>query len=207
MQHNSPLIRVFVIADDPLVRASLAASLGNEDEIEVIASLPVTDFESDAFNPSDADVILLDEGWLEGDPTDHRRELDTELPIVHLVDPGVLDHLTRIPSGSVISRESPSEDLVSALVAAISGWIVLDPLAAPDQRTDRSQSSLPPLTDREHEVLTLVSEGLTNKAIAAQLEISENTVKYHVNSILSKLGAQSRTEAVVTAARSGLLPL
>ena len=66
---------------------------------------------------------------------------------------------------------------------------------------------LPPLTDREHEVLTLVSEGLTNKAMAAQLEISENTVKYHVNSILSKLGAQSRTEAVVTAARSGLLPL
>ena len=63
------------------------------------------------------------------------------------------------------------------------------------------------LTKREHEVLKLLAEGLSNRSIAVQLEISEHTVKYHVNSILRKLGAQSRTEAVVRATRSGLILL
>jgi DNA-binding NarL/FixJ family response regulator len=63
------------------------------------------------------------------------------------------------------------------------------------------------LTPREQEVLQLLAEGLPNKTIADSLHISEHTVKFHVNAILSKLGAQSRTEAVVRATRLGLLLL
>jgi DNA-binding NarL/FixJ family response regulator len=63
------------------------------------------------------------------------------------------------------------------------------------------------LTPRESEVLYLLAEGLTNKAIAHRLEISDHTVKFHVNAILGKLNAQSRTEAVVQATRLGLLLL
>ena len=63
------------------------------------------------------------------------------------------------------------------------------------------------LTPREHEVLGLVAEGLPNKSIADHLSISEHTVRFHVNSIMSKLGAQSRTEAVTRATRLGLLLL
>ena len=63
------------------------------------------------------------------------------------------------------------------------------------------------MTPRELEVLQLLAEGLANKAIALQLDISEHTVKYHVNAIMSKLNAQSRTEAVVRAARLGLIAL
>jgi DNA-binding NarL/FixJ family response regulator len=63
------------------------------------------------------------------------------------------------------------------------------------------------LTPRETEVLQLLAEGLTNKAIADRLGISRHTVKFHVNAILTKLNAQSRTEAVVRATRSGLLAL
>ncbi|MGH2536960.1 MAG: response regulator transcription factor, partial [Candidatus Promineifilaceae bacterium] len=66
---------------------------------------------------------------------------------------------------------------------------------------------LEPLTPRELEVLGLLAEGLTNKAIALRLGISEHTVKFHLNAILSKLGAQSRTAAVVRATRLGLIPL
>ena len=63
------------------------------------------------------------------------------------------------------------------------------------------------LTARELQVLALLAEGLANKAIAARLGISDHTVKFHVNAILGKLGAESRTEAVTRAARAGLLIL
>jgi len=63
------------------------------------------------------------------------------------------------------------------------------------------------LTPRESEVLHLIAEGLPNKQIAQKLSISEHTVKFHVNAILTKLGAQSRTEAVVRATRAGLIAL
>jgi DNA-binding NarL/FixJ family response regulator len=68
-------------------------------------------------------------------------------------------------------------------------------------------SSAEALTPREQEVIQLLAEGLPNKTIADRLHISEHTVKFHVNAILSKLGAQSRTEAVVRATRLGLLLL
>jgi DNA-binding NarL/FixJ family response regulator len=64
-----------------------------------------------------------------------------------------------------------------------------------------------PLTPREMEVLQAMADGLSNKQIARQLGISEHTVKYHVNTILGKMGAQSRTEAVVRATRAGVLML
>ena len=63
------------------------------------------------------------------------------------------------------------------------------------------------LSPREAEVLSLMAEGLSNKAIAERLEISEHTVKFHVHTVLGKLGTQSRTEAVVRAARLGVLSL
>jgi DNA-binding NarL/FixJ family response regulator len=64
-----------------------------------------------------------------------------------------------------------------------------------------------PLTAREREVLQLMAQGMANKSIARELAISEHTVKFHVNAILSKFGAQSRTEAVVIASRAGLVLL
>ena len=69
----------------------------------------------------------------------------------------------------------------------------------------RPSSSARDLTPRELEVLRLLAEGLPNKTVAHRLEISEHTVKFHVNSLLAKLGAQSRTDAVVRATRLGLV--
>ncbi len=71
----------------------------------------------------------------------------------------------------------------------------------PPQRAEPAQS----LTQREIELLRLVAEGMSNKAIAQTLSISENTVKYHMRNILQKLGVQNRTEAVTQAIRAGLL--
>jgi DNA-binding NarL/FixJ family response regulator len=86
------------------------------------------------------------------------------------------------------------------ITADLSGQLLSAP---PTPDLDPSES----LTSREQEVLQLVAEGLTNKAIAQELSISEHTVKFHINTIMGKLNAQSRTAAVVRATRLGLILL
>jgi DNA-binding NarL/FixJ family response regulator len=86
--------------------------------------------------------------------------------------------------------------------------VVLDQAAAePFFRREAPSTPVDPLTPRELEVLNLLAEGFSNKLIADRLRISEHTVKFHVNAILGKLGAETRTEAVVAAARLGLILL
>jgi two-component system, NarL family, nitrate/nitrite response regulator NarL len=110
----------------------------------------------------------------------------------------------------VLSREIDGERLRAAVHAAASGLVVLDESTARGLAASRSPPLAPledVLTARELEVLELVAEGLSNKLVAARLGISEHTAKFHVNAILAKLGVQTRTEAVVRAARLGLVSL
>jgi DNA-binding NarL/FixJ family response regulator len=96
------------------------------------------------------------------------------------------------------------------MMAAAQDLVVLDPsLPAPvlSTRDPSSPMLVEELTPRELEVLDLLAEGLSNKAIAHRLGISDHTVKFHVNAVMGKLGAQSRTEAVVRATRLGLILL
>jgi len=101
--------------------------------------------------------------------------------------------------------------LLAALQAVARGLAVFEPTLSPVRPTPRASASTPTspeaLTPREREVLSLLAEGLSNKAIADRLAISEHTAKFHVNAVLSKLGVQRRTEAVVRAARLGLVTL
>jgi two-component system, NarL family, nitrate/nitrite response regulator NarL len=100
--------------------------------------------------------------------------------------------------------------LTAAVRAAATGLIVLDPTVAGATGVHthaRTSESAETLTAREREVLMLVAEGLPNKAIARELGISEHTAKFHVGSLLGKLGAASRTEAVTLATRRGILPV
>jgi two-component system nitrate/nitrite response regulator NarL len=110
----------------------------------------------------------------------------------------------------LLLRDAGAETLQAALQAIGQGLVVLDPSLAlsPLPVLEPGLDSLvEELTPRETEVLQLLADGLTNKAIAQRLGISDHTVKFHVNAILGKLGAQSRTEAVVRATRLGLLLL
>ena len=108
---------------------------------------------------------------------------------------------------AVVSHDSSGDELTAAIAAATSGLIALHPsvfrqvarssvLGADDERT---------LTTREREILEMMAEGLSNRAIARRLEISAYTVKFHVASILSKLRAKSRAEAVTLGVRRGLI--
>jgi DNA-binding NarL/FixJ family response regulator len=110
----------------------------------------------------------------------------------------------------LLSRDITGEGLEAALVTVMEGLAAIDPaMTAPilPPGSIVSPNLAEPLTAREMDVLRLMADGLPNKAIAVKLEISEFTVKFHVNAILGKLGAQSRTEAAMTAARLGLIPL
>ena len=115
-----------------------------------------------------------------------------------------------------LRRDATPEDIAAALSAVAGGLITLDRrlatlllqpalpvMSAPEPLTGPEE----PLTARELEVLQLLAQGLPNKIIASRLHITEHTAKFHVSSILMKLGAASRTEAVTTAARRGLLML
>jgi DNA-binding NarL/FixJ family response regulator len=110
----------------------------------------------------------------------------------------------------LLLRDVDATTLALALPAVARGLVVCDTTLVAGlfpARQPPFMSSTEALTPREQEVLQLLAEGLPNKTIADRLRISEHTVKFHVNAILSKLGVQSRTEAVVRAMRLGLLLL
>jgi DNA-binding NarL/FixJ family response regulator len=218
-----PSTRVLILAADPLARAGLAALLAGQERL-VVAGL-ASDRESlpillDAYRP---DVLLWDLGW---DPAARLEALDAAAadapPIVALLGeggaggatPGNAAPVWAAGARGVLPRDIAAEALVAALAAAAQGLGVFQPAPAgdlppglpPASRLD-AQPPLEPLTPRELEVLRAMADGLSNKLIARQLGISEHTVKFHANAILGKLGAQSRTEAVVRATRAGLLLL
>jgi two-component system, NarL family, nitrate/nitrite response regulator NarL len=114
----------------------------------------------------------------------------------------------------LLLQDASVEMLASALAALAQGLLVVDGKVAEtalphalNAGVSNQSGVVEALTPREAEVLKLIAEGLPNKTIALQLNISEHTVKFHVNAILTKLGAQSRTEAVVRATRLGLIAL
>jgi DNA-binding NarL/FixJ family response regulator len=138
------------------------------------------------------------------------------LALVLLADDGrAVEALRRLPlrGWGIVSPEAGAGELQAAVRAAAQGLVVL-PLSLAGRLTGGLPHTPPPveapaepLTARETEVLALLSQGLSNKLIARRLQISEHTVKFHVASIFTKLGAASRTEAVSRGARSGLITL
>jgi DNA-binding NarL/FixJ family response regulator len=134
-----------------------------------------------------------------------------ECPLVLLLpEEGILAEAWAAGAQGLLPREVGPEKLLAALSAAVQGLVTLDRSLAGALFPQGHPAPAPliePLTPREREVLQHLAEGLSNKAIAHRLAISEHTIKFHVNAIMSKLGAQSRTEAVVRATQLGLIML
>ena len=205
-------LRILVVADDPLARAGLATLLADCPNCEVVGQVSSAAALADDLSLFEPDVIVWDTGWEppeDAPPGSLLESISGTAPVVSLLPRGV-DSAPYWGSGlrGILLRDADADQLCAALEAVTAGLVVIDlELAAELAPTPRS-SPLPPaeeLTPREIEVLRLVAEGLSNRAIARQLGISEHTVKFHVNAILTKLGAQSRTDAVVRATRLGLL--
>jgi DNA-binding NarL/FixJ family response regulator len=201
-------VSVLVVSADPLARSGLAALVAGRPELALAGEAGPREAArvAEAASPQ---VVLWDGGEGQGAPLHRGPEPPLGAPILALVaDAARAGEALRAGARGVLSRSVNPERLGRAAAAVAAGLTVLDPALAGDfLRPPEPARSLEPLTPREREVLALLAEGLGNKAIAARLGISEHTAKFHVNGILAKLGVDSRAEAIVRAARLGLVVL
>lgn len=210
------MIRAFLIAPPGVLRERLedllesadAAIVGRADDVEWL----------DDELAAEAEVILLDATSAALDKT-----LDTlqqvrllrAAKVVLLIDqasPESVNRAIRAGVRGILPAEVEVEQLAAALDAVVRGLVAIHPSEIQASRMPGSSNAdfmeaIEPLTARERDVLQMLSQGLGNKEIAARLKISEHTVKFHVASILGKLGASTRTEAVSVALRRGLILL
>jgi len=197
------LIRVVIIAPSPALRAGLRALLSSDEEIRVL--LEAGQWDDAIADINEADVVIT--------PASSASFLDDEVtascPASILIlsdDPLRGRQLARSGSAwGILPLEASSDELRAAIHALAQGLVVGERqlLFASDDETLANS----PLTDRETEVLALLSRGLANKQIAVSLGISEHTVKFHVSSIYAKLNVTNRTEAVHAGLRGGWIAL
>jgi two-component system, NarL family, nitrate/nitrite response regulator NarL len=173
---------------------------------------------------SQAEVIVVDVTQNSAKAFNDIRDLALDRPILALVNPGQESDAITAGADGAIRRDSKPKAIAAAIEALHQGLAVFDsrfvthgafgkavmapqPTASTGMLATLTKGANEVLTPREAEVMTLLAEGLSNKEIAVKLEISEHTAKFHVNSILQKMGAQKRVEAVVRAAKLGLIEI
>ena len=204
------MIRAFVVAPTAALRLGLSARLSGGD-ITVVGAGPALE---DA--PAEIDVVVVAEPGRVLVSADALTELGARAVVAVTDDDRALRMLRALPlrGWAIVGREATAADLRAAATAAARGFTSLPaPVAArllPAQDPAATAADETPgdaLTPREREVLELLAHGLSNRRIADALAISEHTAKFHVASVLAKLGASSRTEAVRLGVRRGLITL
>jgi DNA-binding NarL/FixJ family response regulator len=208
-----------LVADDhPVVRDGLVAIVGTRPDFEVVGEAGTGREAVEQYQALAPDVVFLDLEMPEMDGVAVLRALRQHDPNVKVIiftafdtDERIVDAV-RAGAAGYLLKGSPREDVFRAVQVVYAGGSLLQPVVASKLIRSMSQSKEEPelpeaLTPREEDVLLLLAQGLQNKEIAAELVISERTVKFHVSSILSKLDAGNRTEAVAIAAQHGLVTL
>lgn len=196
------MVRVSIIADSLARAHSLADLLVEEDRLEVIetAALPLGDRPQTTF----ADVLIA-----AGVSAALVHPAESNVVFLTDYEPATFEAQGR----AWLPLDISAAELIAAVLAAAEDLTVLTPAQWKRYKSgargyDPERSSfVEPLTKRELQVLRMLANGLGNKEIAGQLGISDHTAKFHVAQILAKLGAGSRTEAVMTAIRRGLVPI
>ena len=191
------MIRVLINVSSPALRAGLRALLSSDKTIKVVNDSLDEQNEADVVITSASSASLL------------HNEVDSTLSagILFLSDDqlNVQEMRRTYRAWGILPTESSAEELTAAVHALSQGLIVGTPALLFDSESEPLERG--PLTDRETEVLGLLSKGLANKQIAVALGISEHTVKFHVSSIYTKLNVTNRTEAVRAGLRGGWVTL
>ena len=212
------MIRVFLIAASPLARAALQSRL-KALSVKIVGSAAAIDTLGVELSDAQADVLLVDSAGESPAATIESladSDLAGEIPIVVLIEstaPAAASQALQAGIRAVLPGDISVDQLIAALQAAAAGLVILHPTEipaafAPAATASTSLAELPePLTRREREVLQMLAAGLANKEIAARLNISDHTAKFHVAAILGKLGAATRTEAVALGIRRSLILL
>jgi len=212
-------IKILLVDDHPVVRDGLVAMLSTQPDFHIVGQAASGDeaiLKSEKHRP---DVILLDLEMpgMDGVAVLERlRELKLECRAIVFTAFDTDERIvTAIQAGAkgYLLKGAPRDELFHAIRIASRGGSLLQPIIASKliQKINRHQGAgtdlFVPLTPREGEVLAALARGKTNKDIAAALFITERTVKFHVSSIMGKIGAANRTEAVSLAAQKGLIDL
>jgi len=213
-------IRVLLAAASSVRRAGLEALVKNTSTLRLAGSLHGTLAVVQYVEQLQPDVVLLD---LEHD--DRSREspalpalprVQSGFPLVALIEEPSADwtaHALRSGVKAILPRDSGMDEILAAIQAAYAGLVLLDPEVTQNLAsripTPAAQpaAALDELTPRELEVLRMLAEGLGNREMASRLGISDHTVKFHISSILDRLGAATRTEAVTMGIRMGIILL
>jgi DNA-binding NarL/FixJ family response regulator len=206
-------IRVAVVASSAVRRAGLESIVRGHAEFHLAGSFGAVVSLVSFARGAELDVIVIDSDSIR----DLLLESTSDAAIVLLTevsDARSISRLLRSGVRAILSRESDPDDVLSAIYTAYDGLVLLSTPAAEslaavygDHPLEREAELSEEITSRETDVLRMLAEGLVNKDIAARLGISEHTVKFHISSILDKLGAATRTEAVTLGIRRGLIPI
>jgi DNA-binding NarL/FixJ family response regulator len=211
-------IRLAIADDHPVVRDGLVAMLETQPDFTVIGQTGTGPGALELVAVADPDVLLLDLEMPELDGVAVLRRLYAEGARTRVIVFTVFDTDDRIiaaveaGAAGYLLKGAPREEVFAAVRTVASGGSLLAPVATSAVlRRVRGEGApsdtIPALTPRERAVLEHLARGLGNKQIAAALRISERTVKFHVSSVFTKLGATNRTEAVTRAAQAGLITL
>jgi DNA-binding NarL/FixJ family response regulator len=207
-------MRIFILAPTPMMQAGLH-SLLSSNEIQIIGTSPQPGALSEIATDIDV-VVVADELLLEELASTLANIRTVALVLLTNNEERILPRLRALDvrGWGVVPLDASALQLRAAVQAVAQELVILpkvhlqrlyDNRVLTEVRNNEQLDET--LTAREHEVLDLVGQGLSNKLIARQLQISEHTVKFHVSSISSKLGASSRTDAVRRGLRHGLITL
>ncbi|MGW5714582.1 response regulator [Amycolatopsis sp. NPDC003865] len=204
-------IRLLLADDHPVVRAGLRAVLETEPGLVVVAEAATGEAAVIRAAEGDIDVVLMDLQFGAGMSGAEATAAITARPgaprvlVVTTYDTDA-DTLPAIEAGATgyLLKDADPDDLAAAVRTAAAGRTTLAPTVA-DRLLDRMRRPAVAVTRRELEVLTLVADGLSNRAIARRLQLTEGTVKSHLARCYTKLGVDSRTAAVATAIDLGLI--
>ena len=224
---NANKIRVFIFSKQSLLLQGLNHSLSKVEDIETLESAEINDQILSTLDDSPPDVAIIDIDTDAGDGLAICRNIRQHLTNVGIIaltanqnDIQIFEAL-KAQAAACVSKETTAEQLVEMVRRVACGEhpinenLVTRPSLA-DQvlrefqelsRRSEVEPFVSPLTRREMEILEYVAQGLLNKQIAVQLSSSEQTIKNHVTSILRKLNANARTEAVILALKRGLISI
>jgi two-component system, NarL family, response regulator LiaR len=206
------MIRILVADDHPIVRDGLVAVLSTQADFAVVGTAGDGEEVLRQVRTLTPDLLLLDLEMPRLDGVETLRQLATENQPVRTIiftafdtDDRIIEAIRAGAQGYLL-KGAPREELFNAIRIVHAGGSLLHPVVATRLMGRFQQDDGPDaLTPREAEVLQLVAQGLPNKEIAARLVVTERTVKFHVSSILGKLGAGNRTEMVALAKQRNLL--
>ena len=220
-------LRVLISAGSSITRAGLERLLEKQPSLQLVGAISSVDELPQAIAENDPDAVLL---HLEAHSAETNWDelIALAVPIVLLASEADLVRTTTALAGgvqAVLMGDATGAELAAAAHCAAAGLLTLSGdlaevvrqslLGHPREEADDSVEGIAPIVDpfpehltvREREVLEMMMEGLSNKEIAAHLSISAHTVKFHISSILGKLGASTRTEAAAIGLRRGLITI